>query len=427
MRLASLSVGPVTAVAGSAYLSAILVLVVSRTPLGSPLFFSLAAVGFAAYAVVLARVLRGVAGPRRVLWVAIVFAMAFRIPPALAPVGPDSDMVRYQWDGRVQRLGLNPYRVIPADPALAWTHTPDTLRMPSRRARTPYPPAAQLFFRLIVTLRDSVLAIKLALVLCDLLTGVVLWRWLRDTGRSEWLVLAYAWNPLVVFEVAHSGHVDALGALWIVLSAWCLSRRRTLLASLAFVLAILTKLLPVVLAPLFVGRVRPRDLAAAAALLLALTLPFAETWDTPLAAVTNVVDYIRFNGPIFTGVAAWTSPRAAAATAVALGAVVALWARIRRDANDPVAWAWPMAAALACAPVIYPWYLLYLTPFLFVPATLPLVGWTFSVFPIYIVWHLSRHGGRWIPPWPVVVFEFGVLGAMILWEVCCRRARDPRA
>ena len=109
---------------------------------------------------------------------------------------------------------------------------------------------------------------KLALVVCDLLTMLVLWRWLQFTGRSEWLTLTYAWNPLVVLEVAHSGHIDALGALWTVASAFWLSRRRTQLATLAFVLAVTTKLMPIVLVPLFLGRIRRRDIAFGAACLL---------------------------------------------------------------------------------------------------------------------------------------------------------------
>ena len=197
------------------------------------------------------------------LYAAFALAVAMRIPMAVAPVGPDSDMVRYQWDGRVQLLGYNPYAVLPADPAMAHTHTEQTARMPSRRDRTPYPPAAQLFFRTVVMLSDTTLAMKLALVLCDLLTMVVLWRWLAATKRSEWLTLAYAWNPLVVFEIAHSGHVDTLAALWIVASAFWLARRRTQLASIAFVLAIASKFLPIVLAPLFLGRIRKRDMLVA--------------------------------------------------------------------------------------------------------------------------------------------------------------------
>jgi hypothetical protein len=77
-----------------------------------------------------------------------------------------------------------------------------------------------------------------------------------------------------------------------------------------------------------------------------------------------------------------------------------------------------MAVSLAAAPVIYPWYLLYFTPFLFTRATLPLVVWTYSVIPVYIVWHLSKFGHRWFVPAPVEWIEFGVvLGVLMVLSV----------
>jgi hypothetical protein len=412
--------------AGIAYLLAILVLVLTRALLGSAIFFAAVAVGTVAYGAVVARVWHEPRAARRMLYVAFGFAVAMRIPTAFAPVGPDSDMMRYLWDGRVQLLGYSPYRVLPVDPALAYTHTEQTARMPSRRDRTPYPPAAQLFFRLVVAVNDSPLAMKLALVTCDLLTMVVLWRWLAATGRSEWLALTYAWNPLVVFEIAHSGHIDALGALWIVAAAFWLARGRTRLAAIAFVLAVATKLVPVVLAPLFIGRIRKRDGVIAGLCLAALYLPFMSGSDVPLGAVPNVVDRIRFNGPIFAAVAGLTFPRFAAGVALAAGLAVAAWARWRLEPTDPAAWAWPMAAAIVCAPVIYPWYLLYLTPFLFSIATLPLMAWSVSAISVYEVWNLSRQGARWITPAWVMVFEFGVLVAAAAAVALARRARDRR-
>jgi hypothetical protein len=76
-----------------------------------------------------------------------------------------------------------------------------------------------------------------------------------------------------------------------------------------------------------------------------------------------------------------------------------------------------MAVSLACAPVIYPWYLLYLTPFLWTRSTLPLLAWCFSGLAAYIVWHFSRHGGRWIVPFGVEAFEIAVpiAVAIALW------------
>ena len=113
--------------------------------------------------------------PRRWLWIAIGVAIACRVPLMVGPVNYDSDMVRYVWDGRAQRFGYNPYAVVPSDPALAHTHTADTVRMPSRHDRTPYPPAAQLFFRLMVTVWESARVMKSVLTLLDIVTIFIVW------------------------------------------------------------------------------------------------------------------------------------------------------------------------------------------------------------------------------------------------------------
>ncbi len=396
-------------VTGSAYLLAILVLVLSKAPLGSPLFFACAATMTVGYVVML----RGIRGKphasRHLLLTAFLFALAFRVPPAVAPVGTDSDMVRYIWDGRVQRFGLNPYEIAPSDPRAVDTHTDDTRRMPSLRTITPYPPGAQLFFRLVVSIRESTVFMKIALVLCDLLTIAVLWRWLAALDLSPWLALVYAWNPLVVLEVAHSGHIDALGALWICASAYCLTRQRTLLAALTLVLAIATKFLPIVLVPLYWRRIRWTDGAVALALGALLYVPFSDGFRPPLGAVPGVVAHVRFNGPVFRTIAALATPQVAAAFAVLAGLAVGVWARRQLKRSDPTAWAWPMAVSLLCAPVIYPWYLLYFTPFLWARGTAPLVVWTIASLPVYLVWERARHGARWIVPWWVEVPEFGLI------------------
>ena len=405
---------------GSILVAATTILTVTQARLGSSLFFVLVAITGLCYLVTLRSVWRAPAN-RRLLLTALAFAAVCRIPLALGPVNYNSDMIRYIWDGRVQRFGYNPYSVIPADLALADTHTLDTARMPSRYVRTPYPPAAQLFFRAMVTIWESPLAMKLALLAFDLLTMMFLLRWLRVTGRNEWLVLAYAWNPLVILESAHSSHIDVLGTMWIAASAYWLACRRTALAACAFTLAVATKLVPIVLAPLFIGRLRSRDIMLGVGLLAALYLPFMFDASLPVGAVPSVVDHIRFNSPVFRPLAWLITPRGAAAFALIVGLGAAVWARARLDANDPAAWAWPMALALICAPVIYPWYLLYFTPFLFTRATLPLTVWTFTAIPVYIVWERARSGARWRVPTELMILEFGlVLIAAVVVSLAAR-------
>jgi alpha-1,6-mannosyltransferase len=402
------------AITGSVFLVGVFVLATTQATLGSPLFFACAALMGVAYVALLARIWRERSAPRAWMFAALAFAFAFRVPLAVLPVGADSDIVRYVWDGRVQHLGLNPYLVVPANPALTHTHTAETWQMPSRRWRTSYPPGSQLFFRAVTAVHDSAIAMKLALVLCDLITIFVVRRWLLMTGRSEWLTLAYAWNPLVVLEVAHSGHIDALGAMWIAMAALALTARWTMIASVLAVIAIATKLLPVVLVPLFWRRVRWRDVAVATLAGLLMAWPFLTWPKTMLGALTGVVHGVRFNGPLFRLVADLTWPPFAAVFAVAIGLAAAAWCRWRMSEANPAAWAWPMAIAVSCSPVIYPWYLLYLTPFLLTPATIPLVVWTFTVLPIYHVWEAVRLGGRWAVPTSLMVVEYTLVVCSIL-------------
>lgn len=413
-------------VCGAAYTAATFMLVRTSASLGSPAFYAVAGVTVAIFVVVMATVWNRRQAPRAFLLLAFALAGAVRVPLLLPTVGTDNDMMRYVWDGRVQRLGYNPFHVLPADPALAHTHNAETGSMPSARHATPYPPAAQLFFRLVVTIHDSARAMKLALVFCDLAAMLVIWRWLAVTGRNQWLALAYGWNPFVVLEVAHSGHIDALGVLWISICAYFLARRRTTLASMAFVVAVATKLLPIVLLPLFWKRVRVQDAAIGGVLFGLLYLPFMWGPDLPLGAMPNVVAHLRFNGPIFQAIAAMSVPVAAAGVALLLGLGVAWWARRTLDVAHPAAWAWPMAAAVLCAPVIYPWYLLYFTPFLVSLSTLPLMVWTFSILTTYLVWFVPEYRQPWVVPAWVLVLEYGAfaMAGLVVW---LWRRRHPSA
>jgi alpha-1,6-mannosyltransferase len=275
-----------------------------------------------------------------------------------------------------------------------------------------------VFFRFVVSVRDSGRAMKLALIACDLLTMLVLWRWLGTSERDPWLLFAYAWNPLVVLETAHSGHIDALGALWIATAMFWLSRRRTLLGTVAFVLAVTTKILPIVLVPLLWKRITLRDAFVGAGLLVLLYLPYATGVDV-LFGVQNVVQHVRFNGPAFRFVMNLTSPDVAARVALGAGLLTAAWFRWRSSVDHPPAWAWPMAAAVFGAPVIYPWYLLYLTPFLLLPATLPLVAWCVSILLTYRVWAIAANGGAWVVPGPIVLIEYStvVVAAIGYWLI----------
>ena len=107
-------------------------------------------------------------------------------------------------------------------------------------------------------IHESVFALKVAFVLCDLAIVFVLLDFLRRSGRAEHWVLAFAWNPLLGDRGRGSGHVDIVGVLLLLVSAAALLRRWRTLAAVAFGLAVAVKFLPIVLLPLYWKRVRVR-------------------------------------------------------------------------------------------------------------------------------------------------------------------------
>jgi alpha-1,6-mannosyltransferase len=341
-------------------------------------------------------------GSNRVLALCLVLAAAWRVPLLLSPPTLSTDVYRYVWDGGIQRLGYDPYIVVPSDSAVRHLHTAETLLMNHADFPTPYPAVAELFFRIVAMLDDSARAMKLAIVLCDIALVAVLMWWLSASNKSPWWVLAYAWNPLVALEGAGNGHVDLLGALGLILAAAALARGRRAVAAVAFALAVGVKFLPVILAPLFWGRIRIRDAALGAGILAALYLPFLDQGTLPLGSVGKYLAKWRVNAPVYSGLE-WIFPtKGLVAVPVVAGFAVALWTRWHLDPDSLEAWAWPIATTLLFAPTIFPWYLVWVTPFLFTPRLLPLAVWTVSSLAVY--WPL--------PVWETMVIEYGpVLGA----------------
>jgi hypothetical protein len=268
----------------------------------------------------------------------------------------------------------------------------------------------------VTAIDESARGLVVAVVVCDLLVVLVLWRWLVALGRDPWWVLAYAWHPLVALEGAGGGHIDVVGTLFVVTAAYALSKRRTLLASIALALAFATKFLPVVLAPLLWRRIRPGDAVVGVGLVALLYLPFAGGGSgLPVGSLPAYVEGWRFNGPLFAFLEPWLGVTGVLAAGLAAGLLTATLARRWLSPHDARAWAWPLAVTLLLMPAVYPWYLLWLTPFLTTRGTGPLTVWTLASLATYAVWHNELHGAGWIVPGWVEPLEYGLMIATAGW------------
>ena len=361
----------------------------------------------------------------RVVVLGLILAAVWHVEFLRLPSGADDDIHRYVWDGRLQRLGYNPYIVVPSDPALAGLHTPETRTLNNPDLPSPYPAGAQLFFRAVTAIQESTFALKVAFVVCEFAIVFVLLDILRCTRQAAHLVLAFAWNPLLAIEVAGSGHIDIVGALLLLVSAAALVRRWRSTAAVALGLAIAVKLLPVVLLPLYWKRVRIRDAALAAAVVGLLYVPFLNHGRTPIGSLGTYLQSFRFNGPVFAALDQVAPPQLLAGLAVLVGLATATWLRSATPEWSPDLFAWPMAASLLCAPVVFPWYLLCLLPFLMSGSTLLIIIWTVSIIPTYVQWHLRATGRPWgsLPGW-VMLLEYGCV-AIAAAVIALRRITRP--
>ncbi len=386
------------------------------------LFLAVAGSASIVYALAAWSILRATPATARALWLCLTLAVAARVPLLFAEPTLSDDVYRYIWDGRLQRFGHNPYTSPPGDPALQHLHTDVTRRTAHQALPTIYPPAAQWFFRGIAAVSESVFAFKLAFVVCDLLIVWLMLRWLARAGQSPWRVLLYAWNPLVIIEVAGSGHLDVLGALLLFLSFAALSKQWTLAAAVAFVASVEVKLIPIVLVPMFWRRLRVRDVALACLFGLALAAPFLfESTGPSVGALPIYLEKWRFNAPAFVFIERFVHGRSLAVMPAVVGLAVAVGLRRRYRAAG--AWAWPMAAALMAMMTVYPWYLVWLVPFLGALETVPLLVWTQSVLLTYFVWYVAGQGGAWdLPSW-VLAVEYGSLAVASAWIVWLRASR----
>ncbi|MGQ0605189.1 MAG: glycosyltransferase 87 family protein [Anaerolineales bacterium] len=217
---------------------------------------------FALYLVACALVLRmhhassfGKLGASRfTLFVIAAFAIVFRL--ILLPSSPtlSDDMFRYVWDGRVQAQGLSPYQYPPNAQELIELRQPvygQYWKFINRKESvTVYPPGAQLAYAgLWRVVGDSVLGYKAAFVLAELLGAVLLMQLLKHFNQPPERVLIYLWSPLLIFEVAHAGHVDGLMLPLLIAAFWARVKDRHILLGVCLGAATAVKFFPALLLP----------------------------------------------------------------------------------------------------------------------------------------------------------------------------------
>lgn len=234
-----------------------------------------------------------------VLGVALALrALLLPLPPTLS-----NDVLRYLWDGRVVASGHDPYSLPPDAPELASLRDDLWQELHHRDVPTVYPPLAMGIFTLVaavpVASAIQLFLLKTVFAVADLAACAGLVYLARRRALPLVNVAWYAWNPLVVLEVAGMGHVDALGSALAVVTVFLLLRRPAS-AGLAAAGGALAKLVPLLALPLWARSAKhPGRFLAAALLTLTLVVPALLAIGGPPPGLVRYGVSWEFNGPVY--------------------------------------------------------------------------------------------------------------------------------
>jgi alpha-1,6-mannosyltransferase len=374
----------------------------------------------------------------------IFWAVVIGLRLVALPLAPGDDFWRYQWEGKIQGAGFNPYVNAPDDPQLEAVRAefPSWHKINHRDFRAIYPPGAELLFAGLSRISDSPLLYKLLFTGADIATIALLLRLLGGASRytnAAW----YAWNPLVVYSFAGAAHFDSLMVLPMVLGILLLTRfesetdpRRkwwiALAAATAFGIAISVKLVPAFLLLCCVSALSYRaiTLAVSAAIPLGLSLlygyPTIPIWDSlrRFAHVTRLNDLFWW----LIEETVWPNPHqknyhynVILVVAVAVVSLLAFW-------NWKRAMLWALGIALVLSPVFHPWYCTWI---------LPLATWrrafawhvlSITLFAYFLFWNERIFALPWhSEPWLRVIIIGPPVAAAIWIGLTQRAQRTQRA
>jgi len=337
----------------------------------------------------------------------ILFGVALRLMwVASTPIYED-DFYRYFFDGAMTISGLNPYLHAPVDilPGILPTDIDQALRqqnldnIPSHShdaltaiaqsgqvervaypyIRTIYPPLAQAIFALHHMVAPwSLEGWRLLLFFVDCLSLFLLFKLVQISGKSNWLVMVFWLNPLVITETMNAGHMDALLLPFLIGAALLVLAKKHAWAGIALAGAVGIKLWPIILAPI-VFRVlltKPFKLLLAvipfALLVVLLLMPqvlarldttsglaaYAEGWQVNTFLFAKFEQMLAF---VVDG-----SNLLARISVFGLIILLVLWRAVKQgdQATVPMNMFIITAVLFLLSPTGYPWYLIWIIPWL---------------------------------------------------------------
>ncbi|MDX1682596.1 MAG: hypothetical protein R3336_05715 [Phycisphaeraceae bacterium] len=392
----------------------------------------------------------GVPRGRMVIGLILLVGLGLRLALALGgPPALSDDLYRYVHDGATVAEGSSPWRVAPAeiDPTTLDPERAEVLEgINHPELVSVYQPTSLLVFAGLWQIHPSawdpggIITFRIGWSLVDLGLVALLMFALARAGRSPAWAALYAWHPLVLAEVAHSGHQEPLGLLLLVAGLVLAVGRpcRSWIGAGAALAA--------------AGAVKPIAWPVAIAVAMGDKGTSTERWRRWLAALVaglvaggllyggimllgsgtglgrlpmtlqRFVEHWAFNAPLMEWATEWLGRRPARAVAGATALLVLLGVAAWRRDPWVAALAWLTTAALVSS-TVHPWYLLW--PLALVPMRFSLTVWLWAAVVPLVYLALDPAAAWEVPGW-VLGLEYGLVALGLIgdgWRACSGETR----
>lgn len=294
------------------------------------------------------------------LIVILAAALGFRfLAHSIEPV-LSTDVYRYQWEGRVQRAGVNPFAVHPDALKHLELEDPAHPLATGRTTPTLYPPLSECSFSWVKTISGY----KRLYTGLDVASIAVLLLLLKIRKQPLTRVLMYAWNPGVVVAFAMCGHHDSLAILALLAAIYYIIKQQGAVSIFFLALSFLSKLFAGLLLPVFLKRTR----WAYAGLFLGLTaaayLPYARAGINLFDGLSQYAVGWENNDSLFRLflLAGNSKAQAGLISGIFLAALLAYV--LKRRLEPLPAGLVLITGLLLLSPNAFPWYFTWVIPFL---------------------------------------------------------------
>jgi hypothetical protein len=332
----------------------------------------------------------------------------------------EDDFYRYLWDGGVTASGHNPYQYAPDD--VFFFHEPLNIpislhalseeagvvanRVNHSDLGTIYPPVSQGAFAIAHWIKPwGTHSWRAVLFLSDCLAVFILLKLLARANLPRHYVAVYWLNPLLIKETYNSLHMDLLAVPFLLLTMYWVSTNRHLKAGAAAVAAIGCKLWPLILVPTLLRHSPPPrkkliiTITMSALLLIAVSWPmfsavqsgsssgfyaYGERWEM------NDALFMVFDWMVQTIASPFNATTATTDWIVRLviGGLLLAWTfwniRTQSRTIPELANRWVLitGALFMLSPTQFPWYYIWILPWLSIAPRYSLLILT-AMLPIY--------------------------------------------